>query len=218
MRIDNKTAEAFLRRSGGTRSRILCDMAVAIRHKMLSRGQILSLQHVSSEDNIADMLSRFPNDHWEYTLKASVFHAILSFWQNVGRPDLDVFASKAHHLLPRYVSWEPDKQAVAQDAFTMTDWGRFAWVHPPTPLMTRVLHKLSQMMTLAIVVCPQWKHKSWWPMLQKMKLAELKLPPASQCLQTQAGTKVLAFVDPLHAYLVQGSPTTMKPCPPTRKN
>jgi hypothetical protein len=205
LRIDNQTAEAFLRRSGGTRSRILCDMAVAIRKEMLGRDQILSLQHISSQDNdIADMLSRFHQNHWEYSLHPAVFRSILSFWQDVGTPDVDIFASRENHLLPRFVAWGPDSAAVAQDAFTLSHWGSFPWVHPPTPLLTRVLHTLDRMKTLAILVCPLWPNKPWWPVLHRLTIDRLKLPPARQCLSTSPGVKVRAYVDPLYAFLVQG--------------
>ena len=39
-----------------------------------------------------------------------------------GKPDLDLFASRLNHQLPRYVSWIPDPNAVGVDAFTL-DWG-----------------------------------------------------------------------------------------------
>ena len=207
LRIDNVTAKAFLRRYGGTRSLILNDLAVKIRKRMLSQRKQLSLQFVSSQDNeTADMLSRFHFSHWEFSLKVNVFQSIISHWKlQHGIPTLDVFASERHHLLARYAAWLPDPMAVAQDCFTMAMWDTFSFIHPPTPLLNRVLMELSRMRVKAILIAPFWPHKLWWATLNRVMLDWIKLPPPHLCLTTKSEAPVVAFLDPLYAFLVDGS-------------
>lgn len=58
-----------------------------------------------------------------------------------GMPDIDLFASRLNHQLPKYVSWEPDPGAAAVYAFSL-HWGEmFIYVFPPFCLVNRCLQK-----------------------------------------------------------------------------
>lgn len=59
------------------------------------------------------------NDHTEWMLDQKIFNDIIARY---GTPDIDLFASRLNHQLPRYVAWEPDSGAEAIDAFSI-DWG-----------------------------------------------------------------------------------------------
>ena len=66
LRVDNTTAGAYLRKRGGTKSVKMCKLAVQAGIWLMENNILLSVQHISSEENdVADMLSRFHLDFWE---------------------------------------------------------------------------------------------------------------------------------------------------------
>ena len=71
-----------------------------------------------------------------------------------GVPDIDLFASRLNHKVPRYASWKPDPLASFVDAFTL-NWCEFsnAYAFPHFCLIGRCLQKVMlPQATLAVVV------------------------------------------------------------------
>ena len=60
--------------------------------------------------------SRKINDDLEWALDAAIFQEIVD---RFGKPDIDLFASRINHKLKKYVSFRPDPNAMAVDAFSM---------------------------------------------------------------------------------------------------
>ena len=73
---------------------------------------------------------------------------------DIWKPDIDLFASRINHQLPKYISFLPDSEAFAIDAFSH-QWNMFAYIFPPFNLIPRVLSKLQEDKTeKALVIVP----------------------------------------------------------------
>ena len=103
------------------------------------------------------------------------------------QPTLDAFASKETAQLSHYMSWLPDKAAVAQDAL-LNKWDQIFHLFPPVPLQFKVLGKVKEQEIQAILICPKWPSALWWTMLEEMLLQPLiSLPHYRVALQTLNG-------------------------------
>ena len=208
LRSDNRTAEAYLRKKGGTRSMKLCKLAVEACRWLMDNNIHLSVQHVSSEENdVADMLSRFHINFWEFSLKEEYFENMVFFFKDLTgiSPTCDVFSSRDTARMSNYCSWRRDPLAMGQDAFLVKDWTPFPYLFPPTPLLQRVLREVATRRTRCLLVAPYWPYKEWFPLLQKMKVAALPLPPGHICLVHKVYKQVEAKVNPLYGFLLDGS-------------
>ena len=114
--IDNRTAAAYIRCQGGTRSNILSQEALLLWDQAVARDISLLTPHwiPIGENTAADFLSRNSLDHWNFRLNRRVFGSILEHFDL--QPTLDAFACQFSAQLPRYMSWHRELQAVAQDA------------------------------------------------------------------------------------------------------
>ena len=93
LHIDNRTAAAYIRCQGGTKSNVLLQEALRLWEQAVSRDiTILTPHWIPTEENLAaDFLSRHDMDHWEFMLDRDTFSAILEHFSLY--PTLDVFAS-----------------------------------------------------------------------------------------------------------------------------
>ena len=145
LRLDNTSAAAYLRKKGGTKSVKLCKLAVEAGRWLLHNNIRITLQHVSSEENdLADMLSRFHLNFWEFSLRKEIFIYVVQYFKDlVGlTPTCDIFASHLTAMMSNYCSWREDHLASARDAFLMKNWTTFPYLFPPTPILTRVLREI----------------------------------------------------------------------------
>ena len=152
---DNQTAVAYLRNMGSTHSR---DCNQITRETILwceDRDMSLTITHLPGKLNVkADKTSReFPDD---------------TEWS----PDVDLFASQLNAKILCYVAWKPDPNAFAIDAFTL-NWSVFNLVYcfPPFSVIGKVLQKLLQYQTTAILVLPERPTQFWYPRVTSMLLA-----------------------------------------------
>ncbi|XP_069109293.1 uncharacterized protein [Argopecten irradians] len=131
---DNSTVVAYLERQGGTRSHVLC--ALAIRVLLLCQEMQLTIlvKHLPGRLNVlADTLSRRRQPVLtEWQLNPSIFEGICQVWD---RPHIDLFATSLNNQLPTFVSPVPDQLAWAVDALSL-DWeGMQAYAFPPFNLI-----------------------------------------------------------------------------------
>ena len=103
------------------------------------------------------------------SLDVQVYQTLVSRW---GTPDVDLFASRLNAKILCYVAWKPDPNGFAIDAFTL-NWSVFNLVHcfPPFSVIGKVLQKLIQYQTTAILVLPDWPTQFWYPRVTSMLLA-----------------------------------------------
>ena len=120
--------------------------------------------HIPGTSNVsADDLSRNFKADTEWALSNDVFARLCSLF---GVPDIDLFASRLNHKVPKYASWKPDPLASFVDAFSL-NWRAFsnAYAFPPFCLVGRCLQKVVLQQKTLIVVVPLWYTQAWFTRL-----------------------------------------------------
>ena len=150
---DNVAAVRYVNYMGGTRSKHLCAIALELWDYCLSHNIWLRAVYYCGSDNIrADRLSRVFSDDHDYHLSSSWFtilHSHLDFCL-----DIDVFASRIHHHLPRFSSRIPDPDAEFVDAFSFP-WNESVYLFPPVVLLCRVVSKfISDNCQFGLLIAP----------------------------------------------------------------
>ena len=106
-------------------------------------------------------------DRNDVMLSPEVFRAArkaLSF-----KPGVDLFATAAHHQLPRYFSPVEDKQAVGIDAFKANWKLEFQpYINPPWPLIPQCIQRIRRDGIRAMMVVPYWPTIGWWKKFEKI--------------------------------------------------
>ena len=76
-------------------------------------------------------------------------------------------ASRLNHQLPWYISYKPDLDAEAVNAFTMS-WSdvRF-YAFTPFCIIPSVLHKIIKDRARGILIVPDWPSQPWYPVLAR---------------------------------------------------
>ena len=141
LRIDNTTAVAYVNKMGGVQYPWLNDIARAIWQFCEQRRLWLFASYIPSAENVlADKASRIKKTDTEWVLNREVFRQIID---RFGDPVIDLFASKDNRKCDSYVSWFPEPEAIAIDAFTL-NWNRvgFFYAFPPFALILRTLRKI----------------------------------------------------------------------------
>jgi hypothetical protein len=113
---DNSTAVAYINSMDGSRSPLSNDMAREIREWCMTKNIWLTASHIPGKLNVvADKVSRVFDDSKEWKLDTDLFCKLTSHF---GIPEVDMFASRLDYQMMPFVSWHPDPQAWAIDAFT----------------------------------------------------------------------------------------------------
>ena len=127
---DNTTVVSYINKQGGMRSGSLCALLWRLLSWCHPRGIILRARHIPGHLNvIADKLSRHNQViQTEWSLSQQVFTLLCSRWI---QPQVDLFATRFNHKLPRFVSPVPDSEAWAVDALSL-QWDHLeAYAFPP---------------------------------------------------------------------------------------
>ena len=79
--------------------------------------------------------------------------------------DIDLFASYLNMQLSNYVSWHPDPEYVAVDAFNMP-WIKLKFhAFPLFSLVGKLISKIIQEKASGIMVIPWWPTPNWFPIM-----------------------------------------------------
>ena len=166
MMIDNKTAVSYINGMGGRKS--LCNtIARKIWLWCKDRNIWLSVAYIASKDNvIADKMSRISHQNSEWELNGDIFDKISRL---LGKPTIDLFASRLNNKCLKYVAFQPDPFAFATDAFTL-DWENedLSYIFPPFCLIGRILQKIDFDKANVIMVVPYWTTQPWWSKLLRL--------------------------------------------------
>ena len=163
--MDNQTAVTYINNMGGTHSLKCNDLAKEIILWCINKNIWLSSSHIAGVKNeTADGLSRIIHEDIEWMLRKNCFHKVCHAF---GVPEIDVFANRVNKQLPKYFSYHPDDQAITINAFSC-NWNFFAYLFPPFNLIPRVLRKIREDKTRAIIIVPKWKGAPWYPKLMSM--------------------------------------------------
>ena len=140
----------------------------------------LTAQHIPGIQNgVADTDSRHIESRTEWTLDKGIFKSV---FQRFYTPDVDLFASPLTHQVPKYVSRYPDPTALAVDAF-LQDWSKWAClIHPSVVLLPRILRKIREDQTTALLIAPNRSGQPWFPGLLQMLVDQPLLLPQSPSL------------------------------------
>lgn len=162
--LDNTTAIGYINNMGGTKAN-LDHLAKDFWHWLRNRDLYIVASHIPGVDNsIADRKSRVFHDPTEWALHSSAFDLIVD---KLGRPDVDLFASRLNNKCKSYCSWEPDPHAMIIDAFSV-DWAPFnlCYAFPPFNLITKVIRKMVHDQAELLLVAPKWTTQVWYPMIK----------------------------------------------------
>ena len=162
LRIDNRTAIAYINQKGGTHSKPLSDMACNLWSWCLKRNITVQAEHIAGVENTrADLESRVFQDPCDWMLSRRVFHRIQTKW---GQMDVDLFAARHNHQIRDYYSYRPDPGAIAVDAFSQ-NWSRtHPYAFPPFLLVGRTLQKMRRERVVeAVIIAPAWPRQPWFP-------------------------------------------------------
>ena len=134
--MDNTTVIAYINRMGGS-SPVLASLVFEIWQWCLQREISLTAHHIPGiYNNAAERESRVDRDSSDWKLDPTVFARLNELW---GPLEVDLFATRLTNQLPRFVSWRPDPEAEATDAFTQ-DWSQIrGYAFPPFSLVGRCL-------------------------------------------------------------------------------
>ena len=127
---DNSTAEACVNKYGGTRSGSLSAIAAKIVSCCESRSLSLTASHLPGILNsVADRESRSTLDASDWMLYQEVFRLLHNLWPM----QVDLFAAAWNAQLPQFVSWMPQPNAMAVNAFSISWTTLQGYLFPPPP-------------------------------------------------------------------------------------
>ena len=193
LNIDNTTAIAYINQMGGMKSLGCNELAKDMWKWCIERGIWLTACHLPGALNVvADKKSRVFQDETEWQLNSKQFANICSVF---GTPEIDIFASRLNTQLQRFISWRPDPEAEAVDAFSV-DWAEFKfYAFPPFCLITRCLQKITFDKADGIIIVPNWPTQPWFSRLKQLMIGKPLLLHRSKTLLTQP---ITGKVHPLH--------------------
>ncbi len=163
---DNTTAVAYINNFGG-KIDYLDNLGREIWFWMIEKNCWISASYIPGcENDIADEESRIKkNCNTEWKLNEKVFQKIHKLWPY---PEIDLFASRINKQLPKYVSWEPDPDSIAVDAFSFEWNDNNYYIFPPFSLINNILAKLDHDGGSSTLVAPIWPTQVWWVKLLQM--------------------------------------------------
>jgi len=174
---DNMTVVSYINKQGGTRSHSLWletwNLFLLVRELNIT----LRARHIPGRLNVvADSLSRegqiLPT---EWSLHKDL---VQSLFQEMGSPNIDLFATRFNYQCPTYVSPVPDSQAWEVDALSISWEGMNAYAYPPHQIMTQVLNKfLETRICSLLLIAPYWPKQVWFArLLELVSSPPVRLP------------------------------------------
>ena len=161
--MDNSVAVAYINNYGGKVEK-LHNLAKQLWLWAIDKHIWISAAHVPGGDNFeADRLSRNLNDDMEWMLKTEIFHKLE---ETLGFIEIDMFASKLNNQKSKYVSFQPDKCAIAIDAFTMS-WNIYAnmYMFPPFSVIRTIQKVVKEQVHRVVLIAPIWSTQVWFSTL-----------------------------------------------------
>jgi hypothetical protein len=183
--MDNTTAITYINNMGG-QSPVLASLVYDIWQWCLGRKIGMSAQHIPGILNLAaDKESRVDRDSSDWKLNPTVFSRLNHIW---GPFQVELFATRLTNQLPKFVSWRPDPEAEATDAFTQ-DWSQVrGYAFPPFNLVGRCLAQVrEQNVQCLCLVAPVWETQPWYPLLLELSVDYPHLFPTNQELLSKGG-------------------------------
>ena len=125
----------------------------------------------------ADQLSRTFNDRTEWSLNDNMFSKICNEFGIM--PDIDLFVARNNAKLDCFMSFFPDPDAYATDAFNWkSNEFNTEYAFPPFSLLPQVLKKVAVEQVSALIIAPNWPTAPWYHNLMAMVVAPIRLLPS----------------------------------------
>ena len=165
--LDNTVAIKYISKMGGRKHQLNC-LSKKIWTWCEARKIWLSVFHIPGRLNIrADKLSRLGkslNPDMEWALEESIYSAIT---HKMGRCEIDLFASAKNRKHKLYVSYLPDKNAYAINAFSLQWNHKLLYAFPPFSVIGRVIQKVCEDKAELVLIAPIFPSQLWFPQLLK---------------------------------------------------
>ena len=97
-------------------------------------------------------MSRLLNENIEWRLASFIFHKIVNLFKIT--PEIDLFASTLNHQVPKYISWNPDQEAFAIDAFSISLVNIKFYAFPQFSLIGASISKIKQEGASGVMIIP----------------------------------------------------------------
>ena len=112
----------------------------------------------------------------------NVFDQIIKKFKTI--VDIDLFASRLNNKVPDYISWLPDPNSVAVDAFTVSWTQKRFYYFPRFIVIGQAIAKIRKDKARGIMIIPYWKSQYWFPVIMDL-LTDLPiiLPVSQNVLQ-----------------------------------
>ena len=196
---DNTTAVSVISHMGSSRSKTCNDLCKTIWNWCISRNLWLSVAHIPGKQNFyAENESRKKTvTSAEWQLNPNILNSCFRHLRTA--PQIDLFASRINCKMDCFVSFKPDPEAYAVDAFTL-NWGAYDfYAFPPFSLVSRLLNKIELDGAEGICVLPDWPTQPWYAKArQMMQTAPIILKPRKNLLKLPTQPEV---PHPLHSKL-----------------
>ena len=181
LQMDNMTACHYINHLGGTGSVNLCMLALKMWKWCRQRNIHISAVYIPGQLNfIADILSRLINLNSEWKLNPAIFRQICVIYTT---PDLDLFATRANNQVQKFISWFPDPDALATNAFSIPWSNQLCYAFPPYSQIMKCLKKIQSDKAKVLLIAPVWRSRPWFPILLSMLYDRpLLLPSTSDLL------------------------------------
>ena len=171
--LDNQVALAYVLKMGRPSNETLLHLAKEIWTYLIDKQITLTAEYIPSKLNkIADFKSRNCQDWGDWKLDKTIFKKVIVLW---GMPEIDLFASRTSHQIPKYYSWNPDPHCLAVDALVQKWDQNLLYAFPPFCLIGRCLEKLRRTSTTLILIAPIWVTQPWYPTLLGMLTAHPRI-------------------------------------------
>ena len=136
----------------------------------------LTTSHTPGKENtLADAESRKSRKETEWTLDRGIFHEAIK--KIHVEPQIDLFASRLNCQFRPFVGYQPDPDAMAINAFSIS-WKPYVfYAFPPFSIIPKVLQKIQEEEATGLLVVPCWPTQPWWPLVMRLLVQEpLVLP------------------------------------------
>ena len=159
IRSDNTTTVACIERCSSTKLQLL-NLTEQIYIWASKRSISLSATHIRGVENVdADAASRSFNSDTEWMIEPNVFQELCDVFT---KPDIDLFASRINAQLSNYVSWRPDPEAQATDAFGITWNYNLHYGFPPFSVIGQTIRKIQRDRANFLLIAPLWPTRPWF--------------------------------------------------------
>ena len=190
LKLDNRTAVVYINKKWEPFQPLVTNYK-DIWNWAKEQDILISASHVPGVKNtITHLRSPLFYDNKEWSLNERVAK---SLFDQFGKPEIDLFASRLNTKCTKYASYKPDPDAYHVNAYSLCWLNLNSYIFPPFSIVGRVLAKLAQDRATVLVIVPCWQIQPWFPQFVRLvKPGTIPLLiPAHQHLLQLPGTNLL---------------------------